>query len=277
MKKFYTAVAVTTVLILAFTGCTAKKIEKPPVKKGIEGQLQLKEVDYLDYRDNKDLYKEGEDSVTFMATDYKKSTLSDINDIFSDVKNRTISLGVASDINTNFFSAKYPNNSEKVEVVLDQYFDYLALEDVDAGGSVITSNLDEEGASFVFTYRLEEVFTVKGLEEIVEQELTDEVPGVATFHAREQPEGTTELVGNSSFTLNLGTADNLVDKETRECIIETGFNWWWNSKNIPGAEISVYVQDSPNVIPGVYGKGIPESEKQNLTTANICGSHSQFL
>lgn len=277
MKKFYTAVAVTTVLILAFTGCTAKKIEEPPVKKGIEGQLQLKKVDYLDYRDNPDLYVEGEDSVTFIATDYKKSTLEDINDVFSDVKNRNISLGVSADTNTNFFSTKYPNDREKVEVVLDQYFDYLTLEDVDAGGSVITGNLDEEGTSFVSTYRLEESFKVKGLKEIVEQKLTNEVPGLVTFHAREQPEGTTELVDNSSFTLNLGTADSLVDKETRECIIETGFNWWWNSKDIPGAEISVYVQDSPNVTPGVYGKGIPESEKQILTSTNICGSHYAFL
>lgn len=277
MKKFYTAVTVTTVLILAFTGCTAKKIEEPPVKKGIEGQLQLKEVHYLDYRDNKDLYKEGEDSISFIAQDYDETTLSKINHVIADVENRNIMLSLSAENSTNFFSSKYPNNADKIDTVLSQYFDYLSLEAVEAGGSVITGNLDEEGTSFVFTYRLEENFKVKGLKEIVEQKLTNEVPGLATFHAREQPEGTTELVDNSSFTLNLGTADNLVDKETRECIIETGFNWWWNSKNIPGAEISVYVQDSPNVIPGVYGKGIPESEKQILTSTNICGSHSQFL
>lgn len=279
MKRIYGLVAVVSVLALALSGCTAKKIEEKPVvtKKGIEGELQTENIKYLDFREKQDLYVEGEKSVTFIAEDYNESTLKTINKIFSSVKDENIGLAVAAENTTNFFSNKYPNNQQKVDSVTNQFFDYLSLDAVDAGGSVITGNLDTPGESFVFTYRLQENFKVKGLQEIVEKNLSNDVPGTLSFNSRVEPKGTTELKDNSSFTLRLGTADSLVDEEVRNCIIETGFNYWFYTKDMKGSEVSIYVQDSPVVMPGVYVKNISDEAKTQLAESNNCGAYSQFL
>lgn len=279
MKKLYGVVAVVSVLVLALSGCTAKKIEEKPIvtKKGIEGKLQSEGIKYLDYRENPDLYIEGEDSVTFMTENYDEATLKSINKIFSDVKDKNIGLAVAAENTTDFFSNKYPNNPEKVDEVLSQFFDYLSLDAVDAGGAVVTGNLDVPGESFVFTYRLVENFKVKGLEKIANQKLLNEIPGTLSFNARVSPEGVTELKDDSSFNMLLGTADSLVDEETRNCIIETGFNFWFYTKEMKGAEVSIYVQNSSVATPGVYVKNIPEAAKAQLNESNNCGAYSQFL